>query len=167
MFGRTKPAPAYIRGCTVYLSEQHQGALVAPMFNHAGLFAERPAAVVEGPLRDADLLGRLTRVALEGCLWQPEFNYRNRTPGEWPAFQRSGCRTIREFEATYDGLRVRGANEANLAWEVRSAAMGRFEVGMVGVVSAAAPDGEIGECLLAVWEAYRQLRKRSSTGSAA
>lgn len=148
-------------------SEQHQAALVAPMFNHAGLFAERPGAIVAGPLRDPEQLGRLTRVALEGCLWQPEFNYRESRPTDWPAFQQYGCRSIREFERAHDVLLVRGANEANLTWEARSASLGRFDVGTVGTVSAAVADSEVGECLIAVWEAYRQLRRRPTTGPAA
>ena len=69
---------------------------------------------------------------------------------------------MREFESLYDGLLVCGANEANLIWEVRTPGDGRFDIGMVGAVSAAAADAELGQCLLSVREAYRQLRERRS-----
>ena len=167
MFGRTKPARAFMRSCKVYFSEQHQAALVATMVNHAGLLAERPNGVLKAPFGDAGELGRLARAALEECEWQPEFNQPNRKRTEWPAFQQSGCRSIREFESAYDGILVCGANEVNLIWEVRSASLGRFDIGTVGTISAAAPDGELGECLLAVWESYRQLRERRSAEPAA
>ena len=167
VFGRTKAAPAFIRACRVYLSDTRQAALVAPMFNHAGLFAERPGAVIEGPLREADQLGRSARIALEECVWQPEFNYRGRKRSDWPAFHQSGCRSMREFESDYASLLVCGANEANLTWEVRSAPVARFDIGTVGSVSAAVPDSDLGECLLAVWESYQYLRKRPSTVSSA
>ena len=167
MFGRTRAAPAFIRSCKVYLSARRQEALVAPMFNHAGLLAERPGAVVAGPLDDTGQLGQLTRVALDACVWQPEVDYRDRKRTDWPAFQQSGCRSVREFESVYDGLLVCGANEANLVWEVRSPAIGPFDLSTIGTIAAGAGDGEMGRCLLDVWNSYRQLRERPSAGPAA
>lgn len=167
LFGRTKAASAFVRGCQVYVSEQHQVALVAPMVNHAGLFAERPGAVLETSIREAAELGQATRVALEGCLWQPELNGRGRKLTDWPAFQQSGCRSVREFQSAYDAIHVGGANEANLIWEVRSGGIGRFDIGAVGTVSAGSVDSELGQCVLAVWESHRQLRERRAAGPAA
>jgi hypothetical protein len=159
VFGRAKPVQEFIRGCAIYLSAEHETTLVAAMFNHAGLFAEREGEVSLGPLRDAEALGRLTREALDGCAYQPEFNYRDRNRTDWPAFQRSGCRSVRQFEQAYDRLFVSGSNAANLVCTVESPTLGGFDLRLQASVSYTAPAREIGECIFYVWNTYRQVRQ--------
>lgn len=51
--------------------------------------------------------------ALDATCVLPEQNLRDKKRSDWPAYQASGCRSIRQFEADFVHVHVSGANEFN------------------------------------------------------
>ena len=152
--------PPFVRGCSIYLSAAEGVALVATVFNHGGLFAERPDAVASTSLGDVEQLGRLIHDALAGCAYEPQFDYRELKRTEWPAFRRSGLSSVRDFERRFEGVIVRGANDSNLVWIVESPVVARFDLRLHASIAAAVKHRELGECVLYVWNAFRVARSR-------
>jgi hypothetical protein len=157
MFRRKPKLPEFVRACTVYFSAVHETALVAALFNHGGMFAEQPDGIVVCPRDDVPGLGAAVRAALEACRYEPEFNYRDRKRSDWPAFKRSGCRSIRQFEQDYLPIILRGMNEANLICAAESPPYGPCDLRLLASVSFHAPAAELGACLTTVWQEYRRV----------
>ncbi|MDP2291137.1 MAG: hypothetical protein Q8M22_08085 [Actinomycetota bacterium] len=67
---------------------------------------------------DDEVLGGETLTALDACRWGPSFNYRDAKLTDWPAYQASGETSVKRFEQRWRKLRVAGANEHNLMWEL-------------------------------------------------
>ena len=106
---RRRRAP---RCVNVYLSVEN--AIVAPMHrNIAGVYFEQDVAVVVTDLHDASALGREFRKAFDRFSIRDK-NLRNHRRSDWPAWQASGLRTIKEFERRYRVVRCHGVDDDNL-----------------------------------------------------
>ena len=152
-------ATHFVRVCTVYFSADRDTALVAPMFNHAGLFAEQPGAVGEARVEDAAALGQAIRDALDRCVFQPEFNLAGKKRTDWPAYRASGCRSVREFEQRFAPILIQGANASNLVAIVESPTLGEFELHLQASVSFHAPPAELGRCVRYVWSQHQDATR--------
>lgn len=108
--------PLYTRWCNVYLEAGAARVIVARCYNHAGLQAEMPnaAELIVG----VGEVGSAILMALDACIWEPNFNYRNAKRSDWPAYAVSGESSIRKFEQRWHRFRVAGANEHNVTWVV-------------------------------------------------
>jgi hypothetical protein len=153
-------ATHFVRVCIVYFSAERDTALVAPMFNHAGLFAEQPGAVGEARAHDDAALGAAVRDALARCAFEPEFNYSGKKRTDWPAYRASGCRSVREFEQRFAPILVQGANASNLVAIVDSPGFGEFELHLQASVPFHAPPADLGRCVRYVWSQYREATPR-------
>jgi hypothetical protein len=156
MFRRKQAPPAFVRACTVYLAPGQGVALVAALFNHAGLFAEQPEGVARCERGDPAALGAAVRAALAACRYEPVFDYRDRKRTDWPAFRQSGCRSVRAFEESYVPIGIQGVNDANLSYAVASPPFGRFGLRLEATLDGHAPETELGACIEYVWQEHRR-----------
>jgi hypothetical protein len=106
--------------CHVYLSLNGEDAIVASMYNHGGLFAEKPDGVRHADASDLEALGRCVIECMNACESKKKFNYSKHKKSDWPAYKHSGFKTMRAFEKEYSNYCVRGANDANIIWIVSS-----------------------------------------------
>lgn len=134
--GRGTPVQEYFRACTVYCRPDADQAVVAAVYNHGGPTVEIPGGAALVRFADADVLHAAIHAALAACEYQENFNYSGRKKSDWPAYQASGCRTIRQFEAEFTPLHIRGVNEKNLSYEITTPAFGQFELRLSITVNA-------------------------------
>lgn len=146
---------AFVRACNVYISRKSGKVLVASLFNHAGLWAESPTPVLES-LGEPEVLGVHVKEQLAVCVFQPEFNYRDRKKSEWPAYIAAGLRSMSAFENEFARYSVRGANESNIILVGESEQVnGAFT--LRASINAHAPAEEIGEWLVGMHSNYLRV----------
>ena len=104
----------------VYLDVQEGRAMVSSMFNHGGLFAEKPDGVLLLDDVNAASLGELVIDRMADCTYATMANYSGRKPSDWPAYQASGLKTIKRFEEVFKCYLVMSANEQNIIWNIES-----------------------------------------------
>jgi hypothetical protein len=137
----------FVRDCGVYLARDGGTVLVAATVNHAGMSVERADGVESGSVSDVAGLGALVRKKLGECTLGPPADLSRYKKTDWPAYIASGLKTVRAFESRYVRLHVRGANDANITWEVMSPAF-PSDAWLTSACSANATDRELGEWLL-------------------
>src|SRR4051794_34486291 len=126
----------YFRACNVYCRPETNRAIVAAVYNHGGLTAEKPGGAAAVAFADAEALTRAIQAALDGCEYGGEFDYSGLRRTDWPAFRASGYKVVRRFEADFIRLGVRGVNEKNLFYAVTSPEFGDFGLHLKVTVNA-------------------------------
>lgn len=114
------------KACNVYCHPEGDRAIVAAVYNHSGLFAEKPNETCVIDFSDGDALNRAIQTAIGNCEFVEDFNYSDLKRSDWPAFQASGYKTVKRFEGDFLQLSIYGANEKNLSYEVTSPEFGDF-----------------------------------------
>ncbi len=120
MFGLFKKQPAeparpasreFFRACNVYCRPDADQVIVASVYNHGGLMAEKPGAASVMRYFDSSTLHEAVCAALAACEYEDDFNYSGQKKSDWPAYQASGYKTIKRFEVEFIRLLVKGVNE--------------------------------------------------------
>jgi hypothetical protein len=106
-------------------------------------------------------LGVAVADALAACQFEPNFNYSDQKPSDWPAFQASGERTIRAFERNWIGLQVRGANDQNITWLLTGPEIGRFGLCLEAALSAFVDPSELGDAISYLVDEIVRCERRS------
>jgi hypothetical protein len=133
----------FVKYCNLYMPRDGDVALIAATYNHGGLFAEKPDAVEICDSGSAGELGQAIVKQLHGCEYRRKFDYAPSRPSDWPAFQRSGEKTIKAFTHAYVCYGVRGANDVNIVWQFESPELDNG-VSLHMAISASAADGDVG-----------------------
>ncbi|MFA6959026.1 MAG: hypothetical protein WC538_24400 [Thermoanaerobaculia bacterium] len=133
MFGIFKKKPTSVigpaesfRACNVYCHADADKAIVAAVFNHGGLVAEKPGGATTLAFSDLDALEEAVQAALRACEFRLDFDYSESKKSDWPAYQASRYKTMKAFEADFVNLHVRGANASNLIYTITSPSFGEF-----------------------------------------
>lgn len=74
--------------------------------------------------------------AIQGCEYEENFNYRDLKHTDWPAFQASGYKTVKRFEAEFVLVGIYGVNEKNFSYEMSSPDFGEFALHLKVIVIA-------------------------------
>lgn len=156
LLGRGREPGRFVRACALYAPVEGETALVAAMFNHGGLFAERDDGVVAVPARDAVAIGRAVREALDGTVYETEFNYRESKKTDWPAFRASGCRSVAAFERQFGRFYITGSDASNTLYRIESPVIGRFSLRLTAEVAADVRAAEFAAAMEAVVAAWRK-----------
>ncbi len=154
MFFRRRKRKEFVRACNVYCSQATQRAIVVSVYNHGGLYAEKPSGAHGCELSDKEELGRLIKHAMEDCSYETEFNYSRKKPWDWPAYRFSKCGSIEQFERDYARLHVRGANAANITLVAESPKVGKHDLRLKGSISAYGEPADIGEFVAQLYEEF-------------
>lgn len=150
--------PDFIQHCGVYCNSQADNAIVTRIYNHGGPTAEIPGGAVSVPYSDQEALDRAIRDALEGCVYELEYNYKDSKESDWPPFQESGYRTIWKFEADYVRLRIRGTTARNRHYFLESPAFGKNSIRLLSTVD---PDyTNFGRAVHQIYEEFVGLSSR-------
>lgn len=134
----------FIRQCHLYLPREGGTAIVASTFNHGGLFAEQPDGAISCNLTDIEALGQQIKQKLDKCKYQEAFHYSDSKRSDWPAYKVSSLKTIKSFEGNFIWYSIRGANDANLIWQIASPSF-QNGIELHSTISASASSDEIGE----------------------
>jgi hypothetical protein len=161
LFGKSTPEPEpelFVRCCNVYLPAAGGQVLIAGMCNHGGLFAEVEGGVEAWAPGEPHELGELLSRKLEECRFSEGFDAARRRT-EWPAYRASGMKTTKEFERRYTAYFVRGANAANVTWQIESP---RFvnEASLVSSRSAGTSHADMGRWVLDFHRFHLEVRSR-------
>lgn len=140
-------AKPFMRQCNLYLLREGETAIVVSTYNHDGLFAEKPNGALLCKLAETEALGQLIMQKLAECEYKKEFSYSNAKRSDWPAYNISGCKTIKSFEQGFVRYGICGANDANTAWRITSPAL-QDGIELHSVISATANDAEMGICAI-------------------
>jgi hypothetical protein len=148
-----KPAVReFIRACNVYCRPDADQVIVASVYNHGGLMAEKPGSASIVKLSDPAALHSAVRAALDACEYEENFNYSDQKKSDWPAYQASGYKTMKKFEAEFIRLYVNGQNEKNFFYSVTTPEFG--ELGLHLAITVNAYDGNYGEAIQYVVKNY-------------
>jgi hypothetical protein len=126
----------FFRACNVYCRPESNQAIVATVYNHGGLTAEKPGGASVVVFSDSPALKRAIQAALDCCEYEENFNYSGLKRTDWPAFQASGCKAVKRFEADFIRLSIRGINDKNFFYDVSSPEFGEFGLHLKIVVNA-------------------------------
>ena len=147
--------PDFIQHCGVYCNSQADNAIVTAKFNHGGPIAEIPGGAVSVPYSDQKALDQAIRDALEGCIYELDYNYKDSKDSDWPAFQESGYKTMRKFTADYVNLRIRGTTARNSRYFLESPEFGKNSIRLISTVS---PDRtDFGSAVHQIYEQFVRL----------
>ena len=126
----------YFRACNVYCCPESNKAIVASVYNHGGMTAERVGGAWGVDFADSQALQCAIQTALDRCEYKENFNYSGLKRTDWPAFEVSGYKAIKRFEADFTRLDIRGVNEKNLFYEMTSPEFGEFGLQLKVVVNS-------------------------------
>jgi hypothetical protein len=141
-----KPAaPEYFRACNVYCRPDADQVIVASVYNHGGLMAEKQGGASIVKFSDPASLHDAIRAALDACEYDAHFNYSDQKKSDWPAYQASGYKTMKKFEAEFIRLLVKGVNEKNFFYDVTTPEFG--ELGLHLRVTVNSHGGHYGEAV--------------------
>lgn len=158
LFKWRRDSAEFVRACSVFVHRERAApVLVAAVYNHAGLFSEKPGEVGSVPDGDLAALGQQVQFAMTRCTFEPEFNHSTNKLTDWPAFRASGLRTVKRFEREYVRLHVRGANEKNITYAVAGPELGPYGIHVAASVSASAPPEVVGAAIIEVWDQHRRV----------
>ena len=124
-------------------------------YNHGGPIAEIPGGAVSIPFSDRSALDRAIRDALDGCIYELDYNYKNSKPSDWPAFQESGYKTIRKFEADYVYLDIRGTNTRNVYFFLESPEFGKNSLRLISTIY---PDTDFGSAVHQIYDQFLKVK---------
>jgi hypothetical protein len=102
----------------VYIGSE--SVIIAPCFNHGALSAEIPGGAVKLSRADESGLGETLKSKLAQSCYNGPADYSKSTKKDWPAYTISGMKTAKAFEKQYVRFYVRGLNESNLVYAIRS-----------------------------------------------
>lgn len=148
----------FVRLCNVYIPRGGGAVLVSATFNHGGLFAEKPEAVVECNIAISEEIGTAVKQKINECEYRPQFKYSGQKKSDWPAFKHSGIKTIKSFEDNYVRYSIKGANDANIIWQIDSPEF-HNDIRLESSVSASAEPIEIGEWIKRFHEFFLKVEK--------
>lgn len=151
-----KPQPEAKRHAALYIDRVGKTAVVVTLHygGKGGFLYEDSAPSVIERSEDPDSVGTAVLQALEKSEIRPLISHRDKKRTDWPAFQSSGCRSVRQFEADFIRIHIHGANEANLIYAIEGSPEKDAELRVVTSASPL-PPAKLGERCLAVWRACR------------
>lgn len=159
MFGLFKKQPdeptpprEFFKACNLYCHPNADQVIVVSVYNHGGLMAEKPGGATTVKLTDSATLDSAIRTALDACEFETNFNYYGQKRSDWPAYQASGYKTIKRFEAEFIRLLVKGVNEKNHFYDVTSPEFDEF--GMHLTLTVNAHGGNLGEAVQHIVKNY-------------
>ena len=147
--------PDFIQHCSVCCNLKVDTAIVAAKFNHGGPIAEIPGGAVSVPYSNRNALDRAIRDALDGCIFELDYNYKDSKPSDWPTFQASGYKTIQKFEADFVYIRIKGVNEKNMNFLLESPKFGKNSLRLASTVNPTTTD--FGSAVHQIYEQFLQL----------
>jgi hypothetical protein len=130
----------FFKACNVYCRPESNQAIIAAVYNHGGLTAEKPGGSTVVAFSDSTALKQEIQAALGCCEYEEKFDYSGLKRTDWPAFQASGYKTVKRFEAEFVCLSIRGVNEKNFFYEVCSPEFGAFGLHLKIIVNANTAD---------------------------
>ena len=147
-----RTAREFFKACNVYCRPEADQVIVASVFNHGGLMAEKPGGSTIARFSDSAALNAAVRDALEACEYNEQFNYSDQRKSDWPAYQASGYKTMKRFEAEFIRLLVKGVNEKNFFYDVISPEFGEY--GLHLTVTVEAYSGDHGQAIQHIVKSY-------------
>ena len=148
----TGMAREFFKACNLYCRPEADQVIVASVFNHGGLMAEKPGGAKIARFSDSAALNAAVRAALDTCEFKGQFNYSDQRKSDWPAYQISGYKTMKRFEAEFIRLLVKGVNEKNFFYDVISPEFGEFGLHLTVIVEA--HSGDHGEAIQHLVKSY-------------
>ena len=158
---KADPAREYFRACNVYCQPDADQVIVAAVYNHGGLMVEIPGGATLVKFSESAELHEAVRAALAACEYEENFNYSDQKKSDWPAYQASGYKTIKRFEAEFIWLLVKGVNEKNFFYDVTTPEFG--ELGLHLTVTVNPYGGNYGEAVHYIVKNYLACKAVASS----
>ena len=146
-----------LRESHIYLPTEKNPAIVVPVYQAGGGFAvEQETCTVLTDWRDpVKLATALLSTLKQFSLKNVDLRSRGKRT-DWPVFRASGCKTLREFEATYLCIIVRAVNEAELFYDAYAKPEHEEDITLHATLNPCVLDIEIGRKLLRLYDACQK-----------
>ncbi len=122
--------------------------------NSAGIYYEQDEPSVLKTWREGATLAALLRSSIERFSFR-EVNLRDSKKTDWPSYQASRCRSVREFENLYLLIQIRALNQAELFYDAYSQPAGEKDITLHVTINRYSPDEEINRQLVKRFDACR------------
>jgi hypothetical protein len=148
-----------IRAARIFLADAAKPAIVAAMHQREpnGVWFEQEGPEVVSEWRDEQRLAAAARRAIERFSYKM-VDFRDRKRNDWPAFYASQCRSMNEFERSYDCIWIKSLNEAEFFYEASMEPRGEDDLSLHVVINRYQHDTEMGRKLLRLYDACRNWR---------
>lgn len=158
LFSRKEEERQCAHIANVYIGSE--SVIIAPCFNHGALSAEIPDEAVKISRPDESSLGESLKCKLAQSCHKGPADYSKSTKKDWPAYSISGLKSAKEFEKQYTRYCVRGVNESNLIYAIRSPRL-RNGIELQLTFNATEIPFQIGIELLKMHDFYQQCRQHA------
>jgi hypothetical protein len=140
------------REARIYLPLEKGSAIVAPVYcNMCSLNYEQENPIVVAEWRDPIALASAFRKAIERFA-RLDRNLRDYKSTDWPTYQASGCRSVRQFESSFQAIYIKAVNEAELYYKARTKPDGEEEIELRVLLNRHGLDVEIGRKVLRLFD---------------
>ena len=150
--GRTSGHPP---GVNVYIAKDGSGAVVAPLaVNGDGVYLEQPGQAKRLDLAEAIALGEAFAVAW-GAFREDAPGAAGMTRSAWPAFEVSGAKSVKAFEAEYMRIACAACNASGAVVRASAPHPGDDGIELSIAFNPRLPADEIGTQLLRLFAVAR------------
>jgi len=146
-----------IHHANIFISRTDEVAIIVTLnFNGKGGFLyEDSEPVVLTPPLEPGVLGETTLTALRRTtIIQPNTNKRLKRT-DWPAFKASKMASVRQFEQTFIGINISGANDSNLVYMIEGEPSKDAELHVISSLSSSAGSEQLGIKILSIYRACK------------
>ena len=147
------------RETRIYLPHDKGPAIIAPVYcNMNSLNYEQENPIIVTEWQDPVLLSSAFRAAIQRFT-RKDHNLYDYKITEWPAYRASALRSVRLFESSYQPIRVKAVNEAELFYEARTKPREEDDIELCMLLNRYSDDEEIGQKLLHLFTVVRNWNK--------
>lgn len=141
LFKRKKKFPKMV---VLYMSSELNKILIAPYYVDETWirFEQEEIEILEFNCND-DLLGESIKKNFDKFA-EKNMENRIRTSNDWPAYQASKLKSMKEFERKYNRITVDGANEANLIMVFQAYMKSKNDINLTSSISSYAENNKLG-----------------------
>ena len=140
-FKKKKKFPKMV---VLYMSSELNKILIAPYYVDESWirFEQEEIEILEFNCKD-DLLGESIKRNFDKFA-EKNMENRKRTSKDWPAYQASKLKSMKDFERKYNRITVDGANEANLFMVFLADMKSKNDINLTSTISAYAENNRLG-----------------------
>jgi hypothetical protein len=147
-----QPTVLPLKSAALYLPLKPSTAIAAAYHvNDAGIYYEQEEAITIPNWRDPVELARSVRAALERYS-RKDRNLRDSRRSEWPAFRISECRSVKEFESSYQRIKIMAVNQAELFYRASLEPQQTGGLELATLLNRHASDAEFGNPILRLFD---------------
>jgi hypothetical protein len=155
---REEPKTDFVRVCKLFCCLQKNLAIIVSTSNHGGLIIEQEDGARQCALSQVPELGTHVKTALAECVLGGDFDLSRKKKTDWPAFWKSGYKTVKAFEKDFIQFMISGNNSSNVFYTVQTPELGQFSMRLNFTVDAYAEPAKFGTAVNYALERFLKVQ---------